>query len=262
MDIASIIGSFVGIIVLGIVFTEVSHGHYAMFYSLEGVLMVGGGSISVIFMAMPMDKVKNAVGYTRRFLFNKSRSPVEVIQTVANMADKARRDGMLSLESEVGKVQKDFPFLSKGLRMAIDGMDPGAVEATLRFEIIAMKERHKAGKKFFDLLKSYGPGWALVGTLVGQIGMFGNLEGAEIGKLGTMLAIAVCATMYGTVLANAVAGPVGDKLAMRSAEEIQNCEMMLQGVMSIQAGDNPRLTFDKLAAFIPAVGREKIKVAA
>src|SRR5690606_37420872 len=112
---------------------------------------------------------------------------------------------------------------------------------------------------FFDLIKVYGPGWALAGTLIGQIGMFGSLEGAEIGKLGKMLAIAVCATMYGTLVANAVAGPIGDKLAMRSAEEISNRELMIQAVVSIQRGDNPRLTMDKMIAFVPPAYRGQLK---
>jgi chemotaxis protein MotA len=146
--------------------------------------------------------------------------------------------------------------------MAVDGVDPAAIEATLRLELIAMQDRHKAGKKFFDLIKLYGPGYGLVGTLVGQIGMFGQLGNADIGALGHALAVAVCATMYGAVIANAIAGPVGDKLAMRSSEEIVNREMMLQGVLSIQAGDNPRITQDKMLAFVPSAARVKLKIAA
>lgn len=262
MDIASLIGVVVGALCLGIVFFEVSHGHLMMFYSLEGVLMVGGGSISVIFMALPMEKIVAATGYIRRFMFHKGKGSIEVVKLISEIAEKARKDGILSIESEMARIEAFDKFLASGLRMTIDGMDPGAIEATMRMELMAMKERHKAGKKFFDLIKLYGPGWALVGTLVGQVGMFGNLEGAEIGKLGKMLAIAVCATMYGTVIANAVAGPIGDKLAMRSSEEMLNREMMLQGVISIQSGDNPRLTLDKCAAFLDATGRSKLKAAA
>lgn len=262
MDIASLIGALIGTICMGIVVFEVSHGHLAMFYSLEGVLMVGGGSISVIFMAMPMDKIKSIGGYLKKFIFNKGRNPTETVKLMSDLAEKARRDGILALESQMGTIEKTDPFLATGLRMTIDGMDPGAIESTLRMELLAMKQRHAAGKKFFDLLKLYGPGWALVGTLVGQIGMFGNLEGAEVGKLGKMLAIAVCATMYGTLLANAIAGPIGDKLAMRSHEEILSREMVIQGVLSIQSGDNPRLTLDKMIAFIPSSSREKLRSAA
>ncbi len=262
MDKASAIGIIIGASCLTFVFVEASEGHLAMFYSQEGVLMVFGGSISVVFMAMPLSRLVCVGGFLKNFLFHKGRSPVEVVKVVTELADKARRDGILSLEADAEKLKTSDPFLVKGLRMAIDGMDPAAIETTLRLEILAMQERHKAGKKFFDLIKLYGPGWGLVGTLVGQIGMFGNLGSSEVGGLGKMLAIAVCATMYGTVLANAIAGPIGDKLALRSSEEILNREMILQGVMSLQAGDNPRLTLEKMTAFLPMVSRDKLAKAA
>lgn len=259
MDIASLIGLLVGVGCLGFVFFEVSHGHFAMFYSQEGVLMVFGGSISVCFMAMPMEKMMAVPGYIKRFMFNKGLATVEVIKTMSKLSEKARREGVLSLESEVQKIQDKF--LANGLKMVVDGVDPADIEASLRMEVLAMGERHKAGKKFFDLIKLYGPGYGLVGTLVGQVGMFGQLESADIGKMGHALAVAVVATMYGAIIANAVAGPIGDKLAMRSSEEIQGKEMMLQGILSIQAGDNPRMTLEKMAAFLPAVGRDKLKAA-
>jgi chemotaxis protein MotA len=125
-------------------------------------------------------------------------------------------------------------------------------------EVMAMQERHKAGKKFFDLIKVYGPGIALTATLIGQIGMFSELGSGDIGLMGTMLAVAVVATMYGTVLANCIAGPIGDKLALRSAEEILTREMVLQGILSIQAGENPRVTLDKMCAFVPVAARAKV----
>lgn len=262
MDKASLIGIVIGLVCLGIVFYEVSHGHFMMFYSLEGVLMVGGGSISVCFMGMPMDRIKCVPGYIRRFMFHKGRNPVDVVQTMATLGEKARRDGILALEPEIEKLQATDPFLASGLRMAVDGVDPEGIEATLRMEVAAMQERHKSGKKFFDLIKLYGPGWGLVGTLVGQVGMFGNLATADIGTMGKMLAVAVAATMYGAIISNAIAGPIGDKLAMRSSEEILGREMMLQGILSIQAGDNPRVTLDRMMAFIPTVARSKLKLAA
>jgi chemotaxis protein MotA len=101
-----------------------------------------------------------------------------------------------------------------------------------------------------------------VGTLVGQVGMFGQLASADIGALGHALAIAVVATMYGAIVANAIAGPIGDKLGIKSGEEILNREMMLQAILSIQAGDNPRVTMDKMLAFIPSARREVFKAAA
>jgi len=259
VDIASLIGIIIGVACLGAVAWHGSHGHLMMFFSMEGVLTVFGGSISVIFMALPMARVKAVGGYIKRFMFHKGKGPAEVITLISALSEKARRDGILALEAETAKI--DDSFLSSGLKMAVDGVDPGSIEATLRMEVLAMQDRHKSGKKFFDLIKVYGPAWGLVGTLIGQIGMFGQLAGGDIGAMGSALALAVVATMYGTVIANAVAGPIGDKLALRSSEEILNREMMLQGILSIQAGDNPRVTLDRMMAFVPHGSRSKLKAA-
>ncbi len=261
MDISSLIGCLLGVVLVGIVGYESCHGHWMMFYSMEGVLLVFGGSISVSFMALPLDRVKSIPGYCKRFLFNKSKGPAVVIKLIADLADRARRDGILALEAQFNRCKEVDPFLATGVRMAIDGIDSATIEQTLRIEILAMQDRHKSGKKFFDLIKLYGPGYGLVGTLVGQIGMFGNLSGGDVGTLGKNLAVAVCATMYGTVVANAIAGPIGDKLALRSAEEVLNREMILQGVLSIQAGDNPRTTMDKMVVFLPVSQRQKLVAA-
>jgi chemotaxis protein MotA len=260
VDIASLIGIVIGLGCLGFVFFEVSHGNLAMFFSMEGLLMVGGGSVSVTFIAMPLDKVMKIPGYIKKALLHKAKPTAELIKLISAMSEKARRDGILSLEAEIAKL--DDKFLKSGLKMAVDGSAPEVIESTLRMEIMAMTDRHKAGKKFFDLLKLYGPGYGLVGTLVGQVGMFGKLADADIGVLGHALALAVVATMYGAILANAIAGPIGDKLALRSGEELLSREMMLQGILSIQAGDNPRATMDKMLAFIPHATREKLNLAA
>jgi chemotaxis protein MotA len=260
MDKASIIGILIGVSALGYVFLEVSHGNLMMFFSMEGVLMVGFGSVSVVCMAMPMEKLLCVPGYIKAFLFHKAQPMSTIIKQLASLSEKARRDGILALESEMANI-KD-PFLAAGLKMAVDGIEPGQIEATARMELMALQDRHKAGKKFFDLIKLYGPGYGLVGTLVGQVGMFGKLASADIGALGHALGIAVVATMYGAIVANAIAGPIGDKLAIRSGEEILAREMMLQAILSIQAGDNPRVTQDKMLAFIPMTSRAKLGLAA
>ena len=142
MDKASLIGILVGAAALGYVFVEVSHGNLMMFFSMEGVLMVGFGSVSVVFIAMPMAKLKQVPGYIKTFLFQKGMTSHEVIATVQSLSDKARRDGILALEPEIAKI-KD-PFLAAGLKMAIDGVEPANIDATLRMEILAMQDRHKA----------------------------------------------------------------------------------------------------------------------
>ena len=261
MDKASLIGSILGVCVCGAtVMLVLSHGgNLMMFWSLKGVIMVFGGTVSVLFMAMPMDKLLQVPGYIKAFFREPTQSVGDTVATLAALSERARKDGILALEEEVENI-KD-PFLSNGLKMAVDGADDALIESALRMEVMAMQERHKAGKKFFDLIKLYGPGYGLAATLIGQIGMFGSL-GGSIEELGGMLAVAVTATMYGTVLANAIAGPIGDKLSLRSGEEILSKEMMLQGIMSIQAGDNPRTTQEKMLAFVPQSGRRSLKMAA
>ena len=261
MDKASLIGCLLGVLVVGATFVLVlSHGgNLAMFWSTKGALMVFGGTISVLFMAMPMDKLRQVPGYIKAFMRTPVMRSSDTVAVLSTLSDKARRDGILALEDDIDSIED--PFLKQGLKMAVDGTDEQVIESTLRIELMAMQERHRAGKKFFDLIKLYGPGYGLAATLIGQIGMFGAL-GGSVEELGAMLAVAVTATMYGTVLANAIAGPIGDKLSLRSSEEIMAKEMMLQGIMSIQAGDNPRTTTEKMLAFIPQSGRARLKLAA
>lgn len=259
MDKASLIGVLLGVVVCLTVGQMASHGEWKMFFSDKGVIMVFGGTISVLFMAMPMDRLKLVMAWLKRFMFNKTMSAVEVATLMNRLSEKARRDGILALENEV--VNLEDKFLASGLKMAVDGSSPDVIETTLRIEIMAMQERHKAGKKFFDIIKLYGPGYGLVATLIGQVGMFGHL-GGSIEVMGKMLQVAVVATLYGTLLANAIAGPIGDKLALRSAEEMLSREMVLQGILSIQAGDNPRITLDKMAAFVPQRIRPQLQMAA
>ena len=256
MDLGSVIGSIMMFVCCFVVFWKATHGNLMALWSEKGAIMVLGGTIAVIFMAMPIENVKSAMSYIKKFMFHKGASAIDTIKLMNKLGEKARREGILSLESELSKVEDKF--LAAGLKMAVDGTDAETIEGTLRMEVLAMQDRHKAGKKFFDLIKVYGPGIALTATLIGQIGMFAELGGGDIGVMGNMLAVAVVATMYGTVLANCIAGPIGDKLALRSAEEILSREMVLQGILSIQAGENPRVTLDKMSAFLPVAARGKL----
>ncbi len=258
MDKASAIGSFLMLAAVGVVCWKATHGDIAALFSDKGMIMVVIGTIAALFMSMPMERIVCVKGYMMRFLFNKGLRPIEVVKLMHELGEKARRDGILALEADVQKI-KD-PFLAAGLKMAVDGTDPDTIEATLRIEVMAMQDRHRSGKKFFDVVKTYGPGLGLVATLIGQIGMFSAL-GGSIEIMGQMLAVAVVATLYGTLMANCFAGPVGDKLALRSQEEIMGREMMIQGILSIQAGDNPRVTLDKMAAFVPGPQRVQFKAA-
>jgi chemotaxis protein MotA len=185
-------------------------------------------------------------------MFNKTQPAMDTINMMVNLAERARRDGILALESEISKLND--AFLCGGLKMAVDGVDPDTIEATMRLEIMAMQDRHKSGKKFFDLLKTYGPGLGLVATLMGQIGMFKNL-GGDIATMGYMLAVAVVATMYGTRAGQLRRRADGRQARLPLGRRDPPARAGLQGILSIQAGENPRSTLDKMAAFVPAVTR-------
>ena len=169
------------------------------------------------------------------------------------MAETARRDGVLALE-EIMR-QTDDPFLKRGLALTIDGMSPEEIESTLRLEIDSMAERHRHGKLFFSTMAKFGPGFGLMATLIAQVAMFRNLAG-DPAVIGSALAIALTGTLYGAMLQNLIAGPIAEKLGIRSKEEIHTRELILNGVLAIQAGLNPRAVETRLHGFLKPQSRE------
>jgi chemotaxis protein MotA len=247
MDIATIIGVLVALSSIGWAMYEGTHGHLMTFFSAEGFVLVLGGSFAAVCLSMPLRSVLAMFAYLRAWLFAKELPLEELIRQMVSYAEVARRDGMLALESPL-KQQEDA-FLRKGLQLAMDGTDPATLEQTLRIEIGALAERHKSGKKFFELMSKYGPGFGLTATLIGQVCMFQNM-GGDSAAIGKALAVALLGTLYGCLICNVVCGPIADKLALRSAEEQFLKEMTLVGIMSIQAGDNPHVVQMKLQSFL------------
>jgi chemotaxis protein MotA len=196
---------------------------------------------------MPLHNITGALGYLKKWLFNKDAHIEHVIQEMVSYAETARRDGVLALET----VAREAPdaFLRRGLQLTIDGTDPEIIERILRIEIDSMVERHKHGKHLFHTLAKFGPGFGLMATLIAQVAMFRSL-GGDAGTIGTALAVALTGTLYGCILQNLVAGPIAEKLSLRSIEEAFAKEIMLQGVLAIQAGNNPRVVEMQLLSFL------------
>jgi chemotaxis protein MotA len=164
-------------------------------------------------------------------------------------AETARRDGVLALES-VAREAPD-PFLRRGLQLTIDGTDPEMIERIMRIEVEAMLERHKHGKHFWASIAKFGPGCGLVACLTAQVAMFRNLAG-DPAVIGAALAVALTGTLYGALVQNLLAGPIAEKLGLKSKEEAFTKEIILQGVLSIQAGNNPRVVEMQLLSFLSA----------
>jgi len=256
MDIATVIGLIVAVGAIVFAMYEGSHGHFDAFYTLEAMVVVIGGSIAAACLSLPLSTMLNVGKFLKKILFHTGAPVDKIVHQLVGYAEVARRDGMLALE-EVIKNQED-PFMRKGLQLAIDGTDPEIIEETMQIEIDALTERHKSGRRFFELVGKYGPGFGLTATLIGQICMF-RAMGSDTSAVGAGLAMALVATLYGCILCNVLCGPMADKLNIRSEEERFTKEMIMTGIMSIQSGDNPHVVEMKLHSFLSKTERERLE---
>ena len=245
MDIASLIGLILG---FGLVLSAIMMNTSLMtFVDIPSIAIVFGGAIAASLMAFPMGKVIKIMGVVKKAFLTKPINPVDSVVAMVKLAEVARRDGILSLESHVAEGSYD-EFLVRGLRMAIDGQDPTVIEAAMEAELEALMDRHGSGKALFDCVGKYAPAFGMIGTLMGLVVMLQNMS--DPSTLGPAMAVALITTFYGSCIANMVALPLADKLALRSSEELAAKNLIIRGVMSIQAGDNPRVVQQKLLAYL------------
>jgi chemotaxis protein MotA len=268
MDLATIIGFVVAAGAIVFAMYEGAEGQFKVFYSQEGFVLVMGGAIGLAIMSLPFHVAKSVPSYIKKCLFHKEVEAKHLIEQIVQFAEIARRDGVLALENSV-KSTND-PFLKKGLQLAIDGADPAVIEQVLSIELMSIEERHHHGRKIFELMGKYGPALGLTATLVGQVCMFKNMAAPEpaaggenaggsdnqAATIAKALQVALLGTLYGTIWANVICGPLCDKLAARSKEELFNKQIIIQGILAIQAGDNPRIVESKLLSFLS--GKERI----
>lgn len=246
MDIATLIGFVLswGALLYGMYHAAHSLGPY--FVPAE-ILLVGGTAVGCTVWSMPLHSVMAALKAVKKVFLNKAVHIDHLIKEMVGYAETARRDGVLALET-VSKEAED-PFLRRGLQLTIDGTEPEMIERILRIEIDAMLERHKHGKHFWASVAKFGPGCGLVACLCAQVAMFQNLAG-DAAVIGKALAGALTGTLYGCLVQNLIAGPVAEKLGLLSKEEAFAKEIIMQGVLSIQAGNNPRVVEMQLMSFM------------
>ncbi len=259
MDLATVIGFLLAWGAVLYSMFHCTHGEMGAYFKPGEIFLVFGGSTGAALLSMPLHNITGAAAYIKKFVFNKDAHIEHVIKEMVQYAETARRDGVLALES----VAREAPdaFLRRGLQLTIDGTDPEIIERILRIEIDAMTERHKHGKHLFHTLAKFGPGFGLMATLIAQVAMFKSL-GGDASTIGAALAVALTGTLYGCMLQNLVAGPIAEKLALRSQEEAFAKEIILQGVLSIQAGNNPRVVEMQLLSFLSAKQQAAIPKAA
>ncbi len=244
MDLATILGLISGIAL--IVWGILDAGRISWFWNLSSVLIVMGGTFAATFVAFPLKKVLLAFRVASKAFSNNAFETGMIISKVVELANIARREGLLALEEAVESINDKF--LQKGVMLIVDGTDPELVKNILETEIAFLEERHGEGKSIFDTMGSLSPAFGMIGTLIGLVAMLKQLDNPD--TIGPSMAVALITTLYGTLFANLVCIPIATKLKLRSREEILIKEIMIEGLLSIQAGENPRIIEEKLKAFL------------
>ncbi|OGV54796.1 MAG: flagellar motor protein MotP [Lentisphaerae bacterium GWF2_52_8] len=245
MDIGTIIGLVLasGLILYSL---AVGPGGVATFIDIPSIMIVFGGTFGAVLITFPMAKVKEVISVTRKVINAGSLDISPWYQTLIELATIARRDGILALEDRITNIQDDF--LRRGLQMLVDGNPADAVTTILEMEIENMKERHTVGQTIWKMLGSLAPAFGMIGTLIGLVQMLKSMS--DPSSLGAGMAVALITTFYGAVFANMFCIPIQGKLEQRTAEEVLLKKMLLGGILSIQAGDSPRVVGEKLQVYL------------
>jgi chemotaxis protein MotA len=243
VDLATIIG------ILGafgfVIMAMLLGGTIDMFIDLVSVLIVFGGTTFVVMMKYNMGQFIGAIKIAMKAFIFKSESPEELINKSVEMADAARKGGFLALE----EAEISNAFMQKGVDMLVDGHDADVVRATLENDIRLTAGRHEVGADIFKSIGDVAPAMGMIGTLVGLVAMLSNMDDPK--SIGPAMAVALLTTLYGAIIANMMALPVSDKLKLRALEEKLNRSLILDAVLGIQDGQNPRVIEGVLRNYLP-----------
>lgn len=257
MDLATVIGLLLAWgAILGALFME--GGKVEDLVNPSALLIVLGGTLGATIVSFSLKQLFGMPAILRKAFFCKDTDQAEIIKTLVQFARRARKDGILALESEARRVDNDF--LRMGVQLVVDGVPSEMVREILETEIVSLQDRHKVGENIFATMGGFAPTLGIIGTVMGLIHMLAGLN--EPGRMGPAIAAAFIATLYGVAFANLVFLPIGSKLKARTTEEIIAYDMIVEGILSIQAGDNPRMVEAKIMAFLPPKRRESLQLAA
>lgn len=242
------IGIIVALVAL-LVGTLIEGGSPAAYANPSAILIIFGGTFGATIASFSMAEFKRFPKLFGLAIKTRASSAPEMRDRLVAFAERARREGLLALESDVDQV--DDPFMRKGLQMVIDGLEPEVVEEILELDTEAMQRRHAGGAALFNAMGGYAPTMGVIGTVMGLVNVLGNLD--DPGQLGESIAVAFIATLIGVGSANIVWLPVANALKVNSAHEVSERRMAITGILAIQAGDNPRIVAQKLDCFgVPA----------
>lgn len=233
MDLATLIG-LIGAFSF-ILASMVTSGGIGMFVDVASVLIVIGGTIFVVMMKFSLGQFFGAVKIAAKAFIFKLDKPEDLIEQSVTMADAARKGGFLALE----EAEISNTFMQKAVDMLVDGHDADVVRDALEKDIALTEERHKIGVSIFKAFGDVAPAMGMIGTLIGLVAMLASMDDPK--TIGPKMAIALLTTLYGAVVANMIALPIADKLQLRLGEEVMSRNLMMDAVLAIQDGQNPRV---------------------
>ncbi len=254
MDLASLIG-FVAAFCLMIYGMVDGKGFGVItdtFMDLPSALITFGGSFGAILAMNPMKDFLSGLKSFGLVFKTPKVNETETIKNIIELSNLARKEGLLSLEESANSLDDDF--MKKGVMLIVDGTDPELVRSILEAELINVDSRHQSNIGFWKNLGAMGPAWGMIGTLIGLINMLKDLSDPD--SIGPNMAVALITTLYGSVLANWICTPVANKLTRQNENEIKLKEIMIEGILSIQAGENPRVIEEKLKSFLSPTERK------
>ena len=251
MDFATIAGIIAGAV---LVFVAIFlGGDFMLFVDVQSVLLVVGGAIAATMIRFPLSCVIPSLAVGAKVAFTQRRSvPREVIEEISQLADVVRRQGPLGLESVVVKNE----FLAQGIQYIADGYEESFIRESLERERDLYLERLEDGQRMFKAIGDSAPAFGMIGTLVGLVQMLANMS--DPSAIGPAMAVALLTTLYGALIANLVALPICDKLALKAKIEDLNQTLVVDGIMQIREGKSPQLIKEMLKAYIPEQHREQI----
>ena len=224
------------------------------FIDPPSIVITIGGSLSSLLSSYTMPEVINNLKGLGVAFKDPKMDHGAVIRQIIDLSNVARKEGLLALEEVAGNL--DDEFMKKGILLIVDGTEPELVRGILETELVNMDDRHKSMAGFYDTWATLGPAWGMIGTLIGLINMLKLLD--DPSSIGPNMAVALVTTLYGSLIANWISIPIATKLRAKNQKEIMMKEVICEGILSIQAGENPRVIEEKLKSFLAPSEREEV----
>ncbi len=240
-----------GMLVFGII-SAAGIGGFPSYIDVPSAIITFGGALAAVMTSYSMADYIGGLKSITLIFKAPAVNTADLIKKIIDLSNVARKEGLLSLEESASDM--DEPFLKKGVLLVVDGTDPDLVRGILETEMECIDSRHKNTAGFWETMGSMGPAWGMIGTLVGLVNMLNNMEDAS--SIGPSMAVALITTLYGSLLANWICAPTAAKLKADNAVEMMQKQVMIEGLLSIQAGENPRVIEEKLKSFLAPKDRE------